>query len=50
MTITEIKERYKNELEQIKAAHQFNDKELEIYLLGYVAGTDIILEQIKSNK
>lgn len=46
MTVTEIKERYKNELEQIKIMHQFSDKELEIFILGYAAGTDIVLEQM----
>lgn len=50
MTKTEIKERYKEELNLIKERTGFNDKELEIYIDGYTDGQNCLLEWIKSDE
>ena len=47
MTKTWIIERYSKELEYIKRVMNLSEKELEIYIAGYVDGQACTLEELK---
>lgn len=47
MTKTWIIERYSKELEYIKRVMNLSEKELEIYIVGYVDGQACTLEKLK---
>ena len=47
MTKTQIRERYKEELELVKERCKFSKKELKAYIEGYSDGQSCVLEELK---